>query len=119
MTARTWLRKNNYEDIAVLIDTVMSELAATGSKERRNWWDVLSGGKDGRAVVVNGHEFPVLRVAQLRQGKTVTANAIWRSEREQPPDVVVTKRWPRRRLPSKALRPRRIEPRQRRRREAS
>jgi predicted HTH transcriptional regulator len=40
--------------------------------------------------------------ASLRQGKPITANAICRDVNEQPPDVVSTKRWPRKRLPSKA-----------------
>jgi hypothetical protein len=95
MTARDWLRANGYEDVAALIDQVMAEIAATGSKQRRNWWDVLAGGTNGNPLVVNGHEFPVLRVAQIRQGKPVTKNAICRNKNEQPPDVVATHRWPR------------------------
>ena len=47
-------------------------------------------------------EFPVLRVAQIRQRKPVTENAIFRNENEAPPDVVATKRWRRKRLPSKS-----------------
>lgn len=94
MTARDWLRANGYQDIADLIDEVMEEIAAQESKQRRNWWDTLAGGRDGKAIVVNGHEFPVLRVAQVRQGKPITPNAISRNENEQPPDVIATKRWP-------------------------
>ena len=104
MTARIWLRQNGYTDVADLIDRVMAEIAATGSKERRNWWDVLSGGKDGKPVIVNDHEFPVLRVAQIRQGKPVTSNAIFRNDLEQPPDVVATDRWPRQKVAPKAKR---------------
>ena len=105
MTARDWFRENGYGDVADLIDGVMSELKAHGSKERRNWWDVLAGGKDGKPIIVNGHEFPVLRVAQIRQGRIVTKNAISRNEAEVPPDVVVTDRWKSKHLPSKARKP--------------
>ena len=78
MTARNWLRANGYEDIASLIDEVMTELEARGSKQRRNWWDVLAGSVNGRPLVVSGREFPVLQVAQRRQGKPLTPNAISR-----------------------------------------
>jgi hypothetical protein len=109
MTTRDWLRQNGYEDVRELIDEVIAELAAKGSKERRNWWDVLAGGKDGAPIVVAGREFPVLRAAQIRQGKPVTPNAIYRNENEQPLDVVRTGRWPKKlrrknQLPVKAKR---------------
>ena len=93
MTTRDWLRQNDYEDVAELIDEVMAARAARGSKERRNWWDVLAGGKDGRPNVVAGREFPVLRIAQARQGKPITPNAICRNNDERPPDMVRTGRW--------------------------
>ena len=32
----------------------------------------------GEAVIVNGHEFPVLRSAQVRQGKPITKNGVAR-----------------------------------------
>ena len=101
MTARDWLRENGYSDIVDLIDLVMTDIAASGSRQRRNWWDVLSGGTNGKPIAVNGHEFPVLRVAQTRQGKPLTPNAISRSQNERPPDVIATKRWPRRRQSSR------------------
>lgn len=104
MVLRSWLRENSYVDVADLIDTVRAELKAKGSKERRSFFEVLAGGKDGKPIVVNGHEFPVLKSMQLRQGKPVTPNAIQRNAHEQPPDVAPTKRWPRRRLPSRAKR---------------
>ena len=93
MTCRDWLLTNGYEDVVELIDQAMARMAARGSKQRRNWWDILSGGKDGRSCVREGIEFPVLRIAQVRQGKLVTPNAISRSTRELPPDVRVTERW--------------------------
>lgn len=104
MTARVWLRGNGYGDVAALIDRVMAEIKAAGSRQRRNWWDTLAGGDDGRPITVNGHEFPVVRAAQIRQGKRVTSNATFRNPDEVPPAVVSTKRWPRRKLPSRASR---------------
>ena len=41
MTVRRWLRGNGYSDIADTIDDIRAELKAKGSKERRNWADVL------------------------------------------------------------------------------
>jgi hypothetical protein len=104
MTARDWLKTNGYADVADLIDEVMAEIETSGSKQRRNWWDTLAGGKDGEPTSVNGHEFPVLRVAQIRQGKRITVNAICRNEAEQPPDVIATKRWPSRKPSSRPRR---------------
>ena len=109
MTARDWLRENGYGDVAELIDRVIAEIAASGSRQRRNWWDTLAGGREGAPISVNGHEFPVLRVAQIRQGRHITPTAICRNLNEQPPDVVATKRWPRRKLPSKLSRSRKSE----------
>ena len=103
MTLRKWLTAD-YPDVLGLIDEVVSEFKASGSKERRNWWIVLAGGVDGEPLMVAGREFPVLRAAQIRQGKPVTANAMCRNLDEVPPGVMATKRWPRRRLPSKAAR---------------
>lgn len=93
MTCRDWLRTNGYEDIVELIDKAMAKMAARGSKQRRNWWDTLSGGANGEPFVREGIEFPVLRVAQVRQGKPITPNAISRSRKELPPDVRSTRRW--------------------------
>lgn len=50
MHARDWLRENGYGDIAGLIDEVMADLEAHGSKQRRNWWEVLAGGVNGRPL---------------------------------------------------------------------
>jgi len=93
MTCREWLRDNGYEDVVATIDEAMAKMAARGSKQRRNWWDILSGGPNGKACVCEGIQFPVLRVAQVRQGIRVTPNAICRSEREKPPSVLATGRW--------------------------
>jgi hypothetical protein len=101
MTCREWLLENGYEDVTALIDEAIRRIEAKGKKSRRNWWDTLAGGPGGRPLSREGIEFPVLRVAQIRQGKPVTENAIFRNENEAPPDVVATKRWRRKRLPSK------------------
>lgn len=93
MTCREWLRENAYDDVVALIDEAMARMAKRGSKQRRNWWDILSGGPGGKPWVREGIEFPVLRVAQIRQGKPVTPNAIQRTQREVPPDVRATGRW--------------------------
>ena len=93
MTCRDWLRRNGYEDVADLIDQAMAKMTARGSKQRRNWWDILSGGREGKPCGREGIEFPVLRVAQLRQGKPITQNAISRNRKEVPPDVRTTGRW--------------------------
>jgi hypothetical protein len=104
MTVGEWLPRNGYEDAAALITEVMAEFEAQGSKERRNWADVLSGGKDGKPAVVAGRTFPVLRSAQVSRNKPVTPNAIRRPEEHEPfPRTRQTGRWPKR-LPVKAKR---------------
>ncbi len=100
MTCREWLQQNGYQDVVALIEEAIRRIEAKGKKSRRNWWDTLAGGPGGRPLSREGIAFPVLKVAQIRQGKPVSPNAIARKENEEPPDVIATKRWPRRRLPS-------------------
>ncbi|MGH7779973.1 MAG: hypothetical protein ACREQR_09110 [Candidatus Binataceae bacterium] len=70
---------------------------------RRNWWDILAGGKLGKPSTVGGRLFPVLKAAQIRQGMPITPNAVSRADEDSPPPAQrVTKRWPKRR---KNLRP--------------
>jgi hypothetical protein len=92
--ARIWLRQNGYNDVADMIDVVMQRWEAEGKSTRRNWWDTLSGGVDGRPYTIDGQEFPVLVAAQRRQHKPVTANAIQRNVRENVPAVRRDGRWP-------------------------
>jgi hypothetical protein len=93
MTCRQWLLENSYADVAELIDQAVARIEAKGKRSRRNWWDTLAGGPGGKRSVREGIEFPILRAAQIRQGRPVTAEAICRNPNEQPPDVVATKRW--------------------------
>lgn len=105
MTCRDWLQENGYADVAALIDQAIAKIKAKGSKQRRNWWDILSGGANGESCVREGIVFPVLRVAQIRQGKPATPNAVCRDENEQAPEVLVTNRWRKKKLPSKTKGP--------------
>jgi hypothetical protein len=86
MSVRQWLRANNYNDVADTIDEILAEFKAAGSKERRNWADVLTG-HDGKPVTIAGREFPILASAQRSRGKPVTPTAIQRNEIEEFPDV--------------------------------
>lgn len=81
-TIRHWLIENNYEDVAEIIDGIIDYWQKNGNGTRRNWWDKLAGGKNGVPLKVNGIEIPVLKAAQIRQGKPVTENAICRNENE-------------------------------------
>ena len=91
--ARIWLRENQYSDIADQIDKIMKQWDKEGKKTRRNWWDILAGGKDGKPRVIAGYKFPVLKAAQKRQGKPVTKNAIARKPREKAPEKLSQPRW--------------------------
>lgn len=94
-TARAWLARNGYEDHAALIDEVMAEWKAKGSKERRDWWDVISGGPNGKPRIICNREFPVLAAFQERQGKPVTENAERRNDNEITPKIQKQARWAR------------------------
>src|ERR1044072_901091 len=102
MVIRKFVQTYQYDEELALVNKVEAELKASGSKERRNWWDVFAGGKDGGSISVNGHAVPVLRAAQIRQGKPITKNAKCLNEDETIPSVRASRRWPRKRLPSKA-----------------
>jgi hypothetical protein len=102
MTCRDWLLANHYKDVALLIDNAIAKMEARGSKQRRNWWDILSGAVDGKPCVREGIEFPVLRTAQIRQGKPITKNAIALDDHEEPPEIVTTGRWKKKKLSIRA-----------------
>ena len=97
MTVRDWLGRNGHEATLALINEVIAEFAAAGSKERRNWADVLAGGVNGAPFTVAGRAFPVLRAAQLNRRTRVTPNAIWSDREIEPfPAIRRTGRWPKR-----------------------
>lgn len=85
MTAREWLRENGYDDAVALIERVEKGWRSSGVATRRNWWDVLAGGKDGVPRTVSGIEFPVLASAQIHEGRPVTKKALKRKADEVPP----------------------------------
>jgi hypothetical protein len=92
--ARMWLRENGYADVADMIGQIMDEWKATGKKTRRNWWEMLAGGRHGRPRRLGACEFPILKSVQIRQGLPVTPNAIQRDEEKQaPPKPRMTARW--------------------------
>jgi len=93
-TIRVWLRENNYEDIADMIDGLLDEWNSQGKKTRRNWWEVLAGGKDGRPRTICGRVFPVLKAARQRQGLPDVINSICRNNNELIPGTRNTNRWP-------------------------
>lgn len=84
-SARDWLYENDYKDVLEIIDEIMLEWKKTGNKQRRNWWDILAGDKNGKSRVIAGREIPVLKSAQKRKGVKITENAICRNKEEQPP----------------------------------
>jgi hypothetical protein len=99
MTCRVWLGQyEHYAHACACIDEAIARIEAKHMKSRRNWWETLAGGPGGKPSVREGITFPVLEVAQIRQGMPVTPNAVRRrSGEEPPPDVVATKRWQRKR----------------------
>jgi hypothetical protein len=99
---KDWFRTNRYEDVVALIEQAEAKMAARASKQRRNWWEVLAGGVNGKPSVREGIEFPVLRAAQIHQGKEITPNAICRNPNEQPPSAWRTGRWPQRKRKTKS-----------------
>lgn len=92
-TAHSWLMKNDYEDIANLIDEIMKDWKLQGKKTRRNWWEKLCGDKNGNPTKIGKHEIPVLRAAQIRQGVPISKNALCRNEDEKPPVIRANTRW--------------------------
>lgn len=93
-TVRAWLIENGHPEIAEMIDDIEAEWKAIGKHTRRNWWDVLSGGKNGTPRTIYGRQFPVLQAAQIRQGKTITANALKATENEKrAPSISSQGRW--------------------------
>jgi len=92
-TVREWLAENGYPEVAEMIGEIQAEWKVSGKHTRRNWWDVLSGGKNGTPRVIYGRTFPVLQAAQIRQGKPVTVNALKMNMEKSTPTVFANGRW--------------------------
>jgi len=71
----------------------MAHWVKEGITTRRNWWDILSGDRNGKPRIVAGKAFPVLAAAQQRQGKAVTSNAIPAKRDEVAPAQRESSRW--------------------------
>ena len=93
VTVVQWLKANGFEEIAFKIEFLMARWAVEGNGTRRNWWDVLAGGFDGRPITIGGITFPVLAAAQRRQGRPVTSNAIRHGRGVRAPQIKATGRW--------------------------
>lgn len=91
--ARVWLRDRGYDGVADQIDGLIARWKLEGKRTRRNWWDILAGDLQGRPRRAGGIEFPVLRAAQVRQGR-VMRNGVIRDRGETAPPIRVNGRWP-------------------------
>lgn len=106
VTAREWLEAHGYDDVVATIDEIMAGWKASGSSERRDWWRVCAGGKNGKPRTIAGRTLPVIRAFQVRFKLPVTSSAIWKSEDEVAPPIVKQARWaskPKKRLARKTL----------------
>lgn len=88
-----WLFANGYDDIAANIEQLQKRWKDDGRKTRRNWWEILAGGKNGKPKTVDGIVFPVLKAAQARQGLDITPNAISRNKGEPKEQQWIMGRW--------------------------
>jgi hypothetical protein len=84
--AKTWLAEHHYPEAVKAIERVEKIWKASGARTRRNWWDILAGGKDGQPRVIENLKFPVLEAAQRRQHRNVTPNAIPLRDNARPPE---------------------------------
>lgn len=85
--------ENGYLEIAEMINEIQTEWKISGKHTRRNWWEVLSGGKNGASRTIYGRVFPVLQAAQIRQGKPVTKNALKIDGEREAPAIIGNGRW--------------------------
>lgn len=95
ITARVWLRSNGYVDVAEIIDNFIEYNKSIKSGERRNYWDLLAGRKDGECNKRNGFIFPILEsVRSSRKPEYLPSkNAIKRNKYEKIPLPVKQGRW--------------------------
>jgi hypothetical protein len=85
MSTKQWLAAHGYDEAVQAIELVERGWKERGVRTRRNWWAKLAGGVDGSPLQVDGVVFPVLAVAQLREGRDVTPNSIPARAGEAPP----------------------------------
>ena len=90
---RQWLIENKYEDVAQQIDEILVEWKKKGKGTRRNWWDVLAGGKNGNPKRIEGRIFPMLKAARIRKNLKPVKHAICRNKNEKVPRKLEPSRW--------------------------
>ena len=88
-TLRDWLVRNDYNDVAELIDDVRAQWDRQNKKTRRNWWEVLAGDKNGKGRIIQGVVFPVLSAARIRQGMPPIKGSLCRNKDEVVPRLKV------------------------------
>ena len=95
ITARCWLRQNNYSDVADIFDAYIEYNKSRGSGERRNYWDLLAGREDGECFIRHGFVFPILESVRNARKPNYKAskNAIRRNEIEIVPIPLNQERW--------------------------
>jgi len=93
--AREWLRENGYSDVADILDSYLAYNKARGSGERRNYWDLLAGGKNGENLKRHMFTFPILESVRAARKPSYkpSPNAIRRNETEVIPSPVIQPRW--------------------------
>ena len=97
ITAKNWLIQNNYPEVVKIIDDYVAYNKARGSGEKRNFWDLLAGRKNGDPVNRNGFVFPILEsIRTARKPNFPNAkSAIKKNKREIVPPPIEQARWTR------------------------
>lgn len=95
ITAREWLKQNNYSDVANIFDDFIEHNKKRGSGERRNYWDLLSGRKDGECFQRHGFTFPILETVRSTRKPNYlpSKHAIKRNINEEVPLPIKQARW--------------------------
>lgn len=95
ITARSWLRDNNYSDVADILDAYIDYNKSRGSGERRNYWDLLAGREDGECIIRHGFKFPILESVRANRKPRFkpSKHAIKRNKLEVIPLPSQQERW--------------------------
>lgn len=91
--ARVWLRTVGLDDLADKIDGIMKSWKDRGLKTRRNWWEALGGTPAGKAVTVEGVEFPIIAAVRRRRGLDPVKGALKLPASVVVPEEVPQARW--------------------------